>query len=355
MLSRPLPDLEARLKEVVWSRGAPHYASRAVIFYFENDDTDSDRDAITLRNCLEDVFDIKTRIVPIEKSETWAAMKVQSIILDECTAIRSPYRQLRSLVIIAYIGHGVLDYGSQLKFISADGKQNIRWKCIRDVFFNDNDAAEGFDALAILDCCYAGATRSMIDRVADVLSACGPRATARSRAAGYISFTQRLATAARQLRDVQPFVTVDDLLQRIQENKTRDAPNAQLAHLGQSAQPIALPFKKRSSASQPPNPRTTSPTTAPTFSNVLVKLSVAASPEETLGKLTNIIRTLPSEFNVTIEQVYESTSTLILLSMSWSTFSRLSTRIDLTLIGPIMGPALLSPGKLTLLVRWSTC
>ncbi|GMF71502.1 unnamed protein product [Aspergillus oryzae] len=141
-------------------------------------------------------------------------------------------------------------------------------------FFADDDAAEGFDAQAILDCCYAAATRSKIDRVADVLSACDPRATARSPAAGYISFTQRLANLARQLREVQPYMTVDDLLQKIQD-KTPAAPNAQLSYLGQSAQPIALPCKKRSS--QPPNPRIIAPTGAPSFSNVLVKLLVAAA------------------------------------------------------------------------------
>ncbi|KAF5857544.1 hypothetical protein ETB97_005647 [Aspergillus alliaceus] len=344
MSSRPLPDLEARLKKVVESRGAPHYATRAVIFYFENDDTGAKHDATTLSNCLEDVFDITTTVFPIQRSETWPAARLRQRIQNACSSINSPYPQLRSLIIIAYIGHGVLEHGSSLKFMSADGKQNIQWRFLSSAFFAEDDAAAGFDTLGILDCCYAGATRSMSNRVADVLSACDATGTARSRNAKYITFTQRLAAAARSLRDLQPYVTVDDLLQRIQETKTPEAPNAKLTHLGLSPQPIALPFKIKSSAFQPPIQRNIA-SGVPSFKNVLVKLSVAAPPQETLEKFTMFIQTLPSEFNITVEQAYESTSTLLLLSMTWSTFSRLSTMIDLILIGPILGPALIPPHR----------
>ncbi|GAB1209734.1 hypothetical protein APSETT445_008515 [Aspergillus pseudonomiae] len=337
-------ELEAELKKVVESRGAPHFATRAVIFHFENDDTGAKDDAITLKNCFEDTFDITTTVFVIERSERWGAAVLRHHIQDVCHSINSPYDQLRSLIIIAYIGHGVLDHAYSLKLTSADGNQNIQWQFISTAFFTEDDASAGFDTLGILDCCYAGAVRSLSSRTIDVLSACGATETARSSTAKYITFTQRLASTARSLQDTQPYVTIDDLWQRLQETKTPGAPDAKLTHLGRSPQPISLPFKKKSSASRPPIQSNMTPG-ASSFTNVLVKLSVAEPPQETLEKFDNIIRGLPSEFHVNIECAYESTSTLLLLSMSWSTFSRLSTRLGLTFVGTIQGPLLIPTSK----------
>ena len=88
------------------------------------------------------------------------------------------------------------------------------------------------DVLAILDCCFAAATRNLTDRTCQVLAACGSNETARSRSGG-ITFSQRLAAAARVLQRIspKPSVTIDDIYDQLQRDKPPHAPAPRLKYL----------------------------------------------------------------------------------------------------------------------------
>lgn len=76
------------------------------------------------------------------------------------------------------------------------------------------------DALAILDCCHAAATRGQSERrVVKVPSACGPGEQARSRRTG-ISLILRIGRAARALRERgRTVISLEELFQQIQQDR----------------------------------------------------------------------------------------------------------------------------------------
>jgi hypothetical protein len=97
--------------------------------------------------------------------------------------IGNPANILLSLLILTYMGHGLIDRATQkLKMMSA-GEQSIQWQYLESQYFADNFRAYNVDVLAILDCCFAAATRSLTDRTCQVLAVCGSNETetARSR------------------------------------------------------------------------------------------------------------------------------------------------------------------------------
>jgi hypothetical protein len=101
------------------------------------------------------------------------------------------------------------------------------------------------DTLAILDCCFAAATtRAKFERAFQALAACGSNEISRSRAAKYISFTQRFAAASRVLQktSARPFTSVDEIYQPLQNDRLSNASEPRLKYLG-GIRPISLPFK----------------------------------------------------------------------------------------------------------------
>lgn len=74
--------------------------------------------------------------------------------------------------------------------------------------------------------------------------------------------------------------------------------------------------------------------------HVLVQLSVAGPTEYAFVKFKKNLMGLPPGFKVEVVDTYESHSVGFILRMSWSTYARLSSVIDLKLIMPLSGPHL---------------
>lgn len=342
-----LPKLKEQLQAAVSARGAAYHNKHVVIFFFEDDDTDAEKDADTLNNCFQDVFGLHPLVVKLDQSDRTPSLTVTNAIVGTICKDPPSLHPLPTLLILAYVGHGVIDPGTRLlKLVSGRGRQSIQWKYLRDLFLYDSQYTENVDSFAILDCCHAAAARIKGSRASHVLAACGPTETSRSRAAQFVSFTMRFARAARNLyRTDKPFATTESLFDEIQRQKPSNAPSARLVHLG-GVKPIAIPFKERSSASIQLGLQQLSLSQTPrTTQSVLVELSVSGTPTQILQQMKDTLGSLPAEFRVTIVDAYESNSAMLILRMSWYTYARLSSAVDFHYIGPVVGPSLLEAGK----------
>lgn len=315
----------------------------AVIFYFENDDTDARKDAYMLKGCLEDVFGVMSTTIEISKKDTSPASTMRGVLNNMYNRMAPARHNLPSLMILGYVGHGAIDNATgMVKFLSADGRQNAQWKYISQQWFSDDESLENIDSLAILDCCFSGATRQKHARTSQVLAACGANKTARSRSAGYISFSQRFLAACRSLagREQHPFTTVDAIYSELCRLRPVNAPQPRVEHLGHSERLISLAFQStRPTGFQ-------QPLQSSSQYQLLVKLSVGGEQgeddEEVAERFRGTLQSLPSQYKVEIVNAYESTSVLFILKMSYFTFSRLSSTTALDVIGPIRGQPLLN-------------
>ncbi|KAJ8098432.1 hypothetical protein POJ06DRAFT_259467, partial [Lipomyces tetrasporus] len=243
----------------------------------------------------------------------------------------------KSLLIIAYIGHGIIDMESnRLQLLSENGSQKMPWSPIHEHFLaSADDYLQNLDVLAVLDCCYAGsAVRAGGNRSVQLLAACDERSTVRSRKDG-VTFTQRFRRAAYALQNAGTLlVSVEALFGELQRLKPPTAPDAVHKIIG-SARPLVLPLKYRSPStlrhSVPRGHETT----------VLFKISLAGEPNDViLSEFQQIAKTLPGEFKISIEKAYESNSVVFVCRTSWEAFARLRSTLDCVFIASVKGPAL---------------
>lgn len=342
MPTERLSEVEDRLSRAITARGMAYVNREAAIFYFENDDTDAHRDADVLKSCLEDIWGIRSTVIEISQNDSSPAFTIRGALSNMYSRMAPARHGLPSLMIMGYVGHGTMDNASgMVKFVSADDRQNILWKYIAQQWFSDDQSLENVDSLAILDCCYAGAARQKHPRTSQVLAACGPNETARSRNAGLISFSQRFLGACRSLaaQEHQAVTTTDTIYDEMCRLRPANAPHPRIQHLGNSGRTISLPF-------QTARPREfRQPLQTSSHDHLLVQLSVEGEPgedaEKVAGKFHDSLLSLPSQSQVEIVSAYESTSVLFVLKMSPFAFSRLSSTTTLEVIGPVRGQPLL--------------
>ncbi|KAK9320024.1 hypothetical protein V1517DRAFT_369444 [Lipomyces orientalis] len=310
----PIDEFSAKLKEAV--------EARVFIFRFEDDATGADKDAITFSGCMKDVFGINdVEDFDIERTSKVAGFDVHERII----ATVKRHLHSRSLLIIAYIGHGVIDMESNgLQLISENGRQKSR-----------DDSMQYLDVLALLDCCYAGsAVRIGGNRSVQLLASCDDRHTVRSRTDG-VSFTQRFRQAAYALKkNGNLFVSVESLFGELQRLKPPRAPDAVHKIIG-NARPLVLSVSRRPSSNlEGPNPSSEE-------TNVLFKISLTGEPcDVILNDFRQLFKTIPSEFKMTLEEAYESTSVVFICRASWETFARLRSTLDCAFVASVKGPSL---------------
>lgn len=128
------------------------YVNReAVIFYFENDDTDARKDAYVLKGCLEDVFRVMSTTIEISKKDTSPAFTIRDVLNNMYHRMAPTRHNLPSLMILGYVGHGAIDNATgMVKFLSANGRQSAQWKCISQQWFSDDQSLENVDSLVSL-------------------------------------------------------------------------------------------------------------------------------------------------------------------------------------------------------------
>ncbi|KAK9427225.1 hypothetical protein V1505DRAFT_57661 [Lipomyces doorenjongii] len=330
----PIDEFSAKLKVAVEVRGATYQSIAVFVFRFEDDATGADKDAITFSSCMTDVFGINdVEDFAIEKTSKVAGFDVHERIMAKVKRLLHS----RSLLIITYMGHGVIDMESNgLQLISANGRQKVDWNVIHHhILESRDDSMQNLDVLAVLDCCYAGsAVRAGGNRSVQLLASCDDRHTVRSRADG-VSFTQRFRRAAYALKkEGNLFVSVEHLYGELQRLKPPGAPDAVHKIIG-NARPLVLSVNRRPSSNlECPNPSSNE-------TNVLFKISLTGGPcDVILNDFRQLLKTIPSEFKVTLEEAYESTSVVFICRASWETFARLRSTLDCAFVASVKGPSL---------------
>lgn len=121
--------------------------------FFEDDDTGADLYADSLKNFLEDAFRITVTKEKIAKDDRMPAFTMRVCVNEILRQIGAPRERPLSLLILAYIGHGIVDPASRLlKLESASGKQSMLWKFLDDAYFCDDYIVMNVDTLVILNC-----------------------------------------------------------------------------------------------------------------------------------------------------------------------------------------------------------
>ncbi|PGH01610.1 hypothetical protein AJ79_07858 [Helicocarpus griseus UAMH5409] len=213
------------------------------------------------------------------------------------------------LLLFAYIGHGKLE-NDRLIFTSASGSQNCPWDDIKiELSSSTTVLMSHIDTFLGLDCCYAGSfTRSQSARSSRLIAACGPY-------------------------ELPPkpweYMSVEDFHAEIQRQKPAGAPDALFQAFG-GPKKVLLPY----SGKQNPSPVSNSVSYNPL--HIVCHLSVRAdNSAECFKEFEKSIASLPADFQISIEGAYHSQSILVILRMPQSTFNRLSTMLDLKMIGPV--------------------
>lgn len=333
-----LPDLKSCLQSAVNGRGKTYEKKKAMIFYYEDDDTKASDDAISLSNCLADVFGIGSTVKELEVKDNSPANTMIDLIHDTVKDTRpSPYSS--SLIIFAYIGHAYIDHRSNLILSSTSGTQTVEFNTIKTELILYKETLKNVHTLGIMDCCYASGVRGKINRTCQILAACGRNETARSRTTG-ITFTQRFATAARRLqRTGEPLATIPKILQELQDTKPPLAPNAKLHHFGGSV--IALPVKEVGQTNWPTSLQHLNLSSRKRQS-ILVQLTLDGEPRTVVEQFKGVLSYLPADFEIKLLDAYETDSlALVILRMNWETWGRLFD-LDLKVIGIVIGPSLLN-------------
>ncbi|KAK9244127.1 hypothetical protein V1506DRAFT_579113 [Lipomyces tetrasporus] len=261
---------------------------------------------------MQDVFGIDdVEDFVIEKSSICAVDVHERITANVKRLLRA-----KSLLIIAYIGHGIIDMESnRLQLLSENGSQKMPWSPIHEHFLaSADDYLQNLDVLAVLDLLCWLRIRSRKD---------------------VVTFTQRFRRAAYALQNAGTLlVSVEALFGELQRLKPPTAPDAVHKIIG-SARPLVLPLKHRSPStlrhSVPRGNETT----------VLFKISLAGEPNDViLSEFQQLTKTIPGEFKISIEKAYESNSVVFLCRTSWEAFARLRSTLDCVFIASVKGPAL---------------
>ncbi|KAK9368167.1 hypothetical protein V1509DRAFT_640055 [Lipomyces kononenkoae] len=311
----PIEEFEIKLRETVEARGATYQRVKALILRFEDDASGADQDACT----FSDWPNVLERIIA----------KVGQLSVSGA----------RSLLIIAYIGHGIIDTESNgLQLIPENGSQKMPWSDIHELILACTFGfTQNLDVLAVLDCCYAGsAVRAGAKRTVQLLAAGGERSKVRSRTHG-VSFTRRFLQAAFVLKNAgNLYVNVENIFGELQRLKPSKAPDAVHQIIG-NAHPLVLPLNHLS----PSNPGKNLEEPSSNETSVLFKISLAGRPSNVILKdFQQICKTIPPEFKITLERAYESNSVLLICRASWETFTRISATLDCVFVGAIKGPCL---------------
>lgn len=178
-----------------------HACERAVITYFEDDDTGSDSDAILLQGILGNSFDIAATLIVLPKGNPSAPFLLRHAIDNAIYQMSPSQSQFSSLFVIGYIGHAAIDQtANRVQFTSAGNKEYVRWSFLENAYFSVDSSLSNIDTPGVFDCGFVVATRKVHNRMSQVLCASRPRETARCRTVGYISSMQRLCFAVQELR-----------------------------------------------------------------------------------------------------------------------------------------------------------
>ncbi|KAK6501504.1 hypothetical protein TWF481_009342 [Arthrobotrys musiformis] len=368
-----LERLKSMLDEATEQRKISYKLVFVVTVIFQNDNTGAAEDATLFATAMKEVLGIRDinvfkHVIPVDKGapDYWLFNIIKDVYDISASCIG------RKLLILHFAGHGYLDGGKlflaggppepppetpqqpQLHLPNLQYQQAIPWSLIKKVLLDPTrrDPTGILDVAVVLDCCYSGAFDGPVvpklgigikenwSRTIEVIAATDGDTTTVDRRSTNIrsTFTQRFVYTIRQLAGQagSPPVTLPRILSQL-NNHTRlenqkplppsplhshQKPYATYRFLSGHA-PILLPTTSLQLAPALDRPTQLHPTMRSTWRSkshyALFQVRLPAEiQEESTIKIINWLYKLPTDFDVEVLSVHESTSTAVFLIASYA-------------------------------------
>ncbi|EPS28784.1 hypothetical protein PDE_03730 [Penicillium oxalicum 114-2] len=347
-----VPDLRASLQKTIEARDNQYVNIRAVLFYFEDDNTNAAQDARTFSHLLDDVFEIQWQEVCLQSSDRFPENTFKEHVKG---ALLPPDALCPQLLIVYYAGHGWVTEGGDFRL--GTEKRFIQWTFIKNELIDTSMSHDmtGIDVLYVLDCCYGGTakpTRGL--RAIQALAASEFETNVRSR--NQISFTRNLRTAIYGIKAGQQGLSIISIFERLQRPPNTPSVTPTMTTFS-GLYPIVLPLKKggrhatssSSSSSSPQSSQTLRrhswlSTQSPSDIHVLVDLVINGEAEEDIYSFHQTVQAFPPHMHATIVNAWRTSqqSFVVLLEMSWETWALWSMTVDLRVCRILAGQSVFS-------------
>jgi len=316
-------EIEVALTAAAEQRNRPVYNKTFALYVrWENDDTHADRDGVNFQRFL-DTFGLGTMEVQQLSSNDvapgWSLFqRLNSIVREADDSARASGG--RSLVVFHYGGHGIQGPDGSLLLTSPTNSKSINVEQNITTLFGSPGPLPyeaPVDIIYIFDCCFSFLTTRAFtpsQRVVEVLAATDSNSPMAFVPGSNVSFTAKLAAKAHALKQQgYPSVEVAELISILREESKVKHP-CYAIKLGTSS--IRLPFP----GSRGPRISLLSPSQRRAVFHI--NLSDDLTKEE-LKAFVEWINSLPSGGNITVQGVYNTASTCIILQAPYSLFLKL--------------------------------
>lgn len=313
---------EARLRDalesVVSRRSHSYNSSHALSIKWAADDSNSAQDVGHFQAILSTLQLPAAREYTISSADETPGWSVLNEVRNLLLAAKSSAG--RSLAIIHYAGHGYVESNDSL-FATGSATSKRRFNLDSQVIAQPTDdnwcleEDDPVDVLFILDCCYAHVacrTLPSSSRTVEIIAATEsptPRALAPPRN----TLTGKLrGEIARRRRDSHSLIEMAYLISSLRANHAVVKPT-HFMKLGCSS--ICLPF----SGPLPIDPRSLSPSL-----HAVISVHVSGNmTNDGLHELVRWIEMCPQSCSISLDGVYRTESTLLIIQCAWPVFSKL--------------------------------
>ncbi|KAL2821051.1 hypothetical protein BJX63DRAFT_379097 [Aspergillus granulosus] len=320
------PSFEETLRAAVQQRSIQYTASYSLSLRWEADDTQAFRDASHFQTILRLLNLPAAEELIISRLSEPPAWDVQSKfrkVLSKAMNVSG-----RALVVVHYAGLGYVDSDGSLKLVECIGGRAFNAeRYLFSVVDSDQDYINDnghIDVLFILDCCYgfvADRAAETCSRIVEIVAATTDSNPVAFGPPGVAVTVNLVAEITRRQREGHQYIEIADLVATIR----KDLPVKKPGHcLKLGARSICLPFTGLASV----NPALIQPSLRAVFSVHLLENMTS----DDITRLLNWIRTLPQFASITLDGVYPTGSTCLVLSSAWSVWSKLSGMTGFKLI-----------------------
>lgn len=334
-MDRPITtqEFQQTIRQAVQQRSINYSESYALSIRWERDDTNAYQDVGHFQSLLRTLQLSAAREVILKAEDVTPGWTVQGEFTNTLNAARKTNG--RALVITHYAGHGSQGPGDILNFVECMGgkKLNAMMYMVGHVmpgegyYLQDDDKV---DVLFILDCCYsfvACRAPEHSERIVEVIAATSeekplafspPRNTITAKLAGEVRHRERAG---------HKYIEFAEVVATLQARPDAAKPPSHGLRAG--AMSICLPF----SGVTPVDPRRLQPTL-----KVVFGVHIADNmTESTLNNFVSWIRALPENASITLEGVYPTSSSLLVLCGPLSVWNKLNGIFGYSFMAKVTG------------------
>lgn len=334
-MDRPITteEFHRTISEAVLQRSTKYSDAYALSFYWERDDTNAYQDVGHFQSMLSTLRLAPAREIVLKAGDVTPGWTVQGAFTKTLNAAKQT--KGRAVVIVHYAGHGAQGSGDVLNFVECTGgrRLNAMMYMVAHVLPDEGYYLQDHDKVNVLfvfDCCYswvACRAPETSQRVVEVIAATKqedpmafspPRNTITAKLAGEIKHRERNGHRYVEFAEV-----IASLAAR------PDAVKPPSHGLRAGVMSICLPF----SGITPVEPQRIQPAMRAVFG---VHISENLT-EDTLNSFVSWIRALPENASMTLEGVYPTRSTLLVLCGPLSVWNKLNGVFGYSFMAKVTG------------------